>query len=181
MKLSRLQKTTLYLLDYTSKRKHKNLSTFQIMKLIYLIEVESRKFLGKSFMEDDNISFHRYPRGPISYDIYNAIKGLEKSYISVKPVKVAGYTKPRHCHSLKKKVSNRTIGLTKEERVFLNSILDDYLVLSQSQLKKTVYGTRPMRIVLGIEKREGGVIKGSPIPLDSVPLDEEIINIISEE
>ncbi len=104
MELSRLQNLILYILIKTEEKDIKNLSKYQIMKLIYLVEVESHRFLGESFIGESQIKFYRESRGPVSRNIYDALRELDGKYIDISIESVKGYSQPRHSHSLKKDI-----------------------------------------------------------------------------
>jgi len=176
MKLPRLHGAILFLLQRAKIFGINDLSKFQIMKLIYLADVESRKFVGEPLTSD--LRFVRDQHGPISYNIYSAITDLTGKYIKVKPKKKPDYPFARECHSLIKGKKLPKI-FTKEEKLFLNSVFGDYLSLTQKQLKVTVYKTEPMSAILKQEKK-GKVLKGRPIDMNLVPLDEDLLEMITD-
>jgi hypothetical protein len=129
--MTKLESAILYLLDRAKKRGKNNLSRFELFKLLYLLEVGAYKYTGRGFL--DGISFVREKNGPISFDIYNALSNLEGKYIEQSEVKKADYPYPRCCISLKKEYKDDTF--SQSEKLFMNSIFEDYLDLSIKDLK----------------------------------------------
>lgn len=172
--LTRLDNTLLYLLSKAQEKGLKNLSKFQIMKLIYLVDVESYRYTGKSFLGD--VRFVRDKNGPISLDIYKALEKLHPKYIVIEESQKQDYPFPRHGISLKKHVR---VNLTDSEKIFLNSVFESFLNLPQNTLKKIVYETDPMKDILRQERRVQKMLVGSRIPFDSIPLDEDVVEMIS--
>jgi uncharacterized phage-associated protein len=174
--MSRVEDTILYLLTKAKEKGMNNLSEFQIMKIIYLLEVESYKFTGKSF---NGINFKRNKNGPISLEIYAGLKSLDKRYIKKEITQKADYPYPRHCISLIKPI--KKINFSQPEMIFLNSVFESYLILSQTKLGEAAYSTEPMQEICKAEKKQGGILKGVNIDLNSVPLDEEILELYKDE
>ena len=175
--MTRLEYTILYLLSKAKEKDISDLSKFQIMKLIYLLEIEAYKFTGKSFF--DSVYFKRDDNGPISVDIYTALDNLTGGYIKREIVENPGYGYPRHCISLKKNI--KKFELKDTEKIFLNSVFESYLNLSQKKLKEITYSTEPMKEILIEEKKAHGILKGRHVDLTSVSLDEEMINLFKHE
>ena len=175
--MSRLEYTILYLLSKAKEKDISNLSKFQIIKLIYLLEVEAYKFTGRSFF--DSVYFKRGENGPISVDIYTALENLMGKYIEGKIVKKPDYPYPRHCISLKKNI--KKFELKDTEKIFLNSVFGSYLDSSQKKLKAVAYSTEPMKEIIKKEKKMHRVLKGRHLNLNLVPLDEEMIDLFKYE
>lgn len=173
--LNRLDETLVYVLKTAKKKGKDNLSKFELMKLLYLIEVNAWKFIGESFT--NQINFVRDKNGPISYDVYKSTEKLQGlGILEVTEENNTEYGFPRHCHRLKKDIE---LNFTESEQVFLNSVLDDYLNMSIRQLKSVAYETEPMRKIQTQEKGAGvAVLKGQRLKLEDVPLDEDILEAI---
>lgn len=170
--LSRLESTILYILHVAKSNGINNLSRFELMKLVYLIEVNAQKFIGEPFTQ---ATFVRETNGPISYDIYKANEKLDKKgllKISAQDNQEYGY--PRYCHALIGKVPD--LGLSDSELIFLNSVLDEYLGLSIKKLKQLAYITEPMVAIKESEEKSGVLQKGKRLTLEDVPLDEDILS-----
>lgn len=152
----RIENAILYLLKRANEKKVNNLSRFQIMKLLYLIDIEYRRFLGISFYK--TASFTRWDRGPLLIEAYPILDELyAKKIINIVGRKILGYNKERLCHSLNK--LNVRINLTNAEKVFLNSIIDSYIDLNLNKLKELVYSTEPMKEILQREKVNNNILK----------------------
>src|SRR3989339_1285461 len=168
--MSKLETTILYLLARAKERGKENLSKFELFKLLYLLEIESYKFTGKSFF-NSSISFVRDKNGPISIDIYNALNILSGKHINMTEEKKDNYEYPRHCISLKNIINK--IDLNESEKLFINSVVESYILLPIKELKKIVYNTEPMLKLIEIEKqKKAKVLKGEKLNFDCVPLDE---------
>lgn len=172
--LTRLEEVILFLLSRAGEKGLKDLSKFQIMKLIYLVDVESYRYTGKSFFGD--VHFVRQKNGPISKDIYDALNRLHPTYIHFEQNQKEDYPYPRHCISLKKPAR---IHLADDEKIFLNSVFESFLSRSQKELKKLVYETEPMKDILNQEKRAHKTLIGSRILFESIPLDKDVVEMIS--
>lgn len=173
--LSRLDETLIYVLKTAQAKGKDNLSKFELMKLLYLIEVNSWKFIGESFT--NQINFVRDTNGPISYDVYKSTEKLQGlGIVEITEEDNSEYGFPRHCHRLKKSIN---LKFTDSELIFLNSILDDYLSMSIKELKKHAYESEPMQLIQNQEKRSGiPVLKGQRLKMEEVPLDEDILEAI---
>lgn len=174
MKLTKLQETIVYILQHAKEKGIPSLSKFQLMKFVYLIQIESYRFMGSPFI--DEVRFIREKNGPISTNIYDAIKSLEDEYIEMHVVPNREYGHDRHDHKLIK--SPRTYALTREEIIFMNSVLDDYLHLSQKNLKDLVYDTEPMQNIIKQEKHDGNKA-GFSLDMNTVPLDPDVLEAMS--
>jgi len=72
--MSRLEELILFIQDRAHRMGIKDLSRFQIFKIICMIQVLSLKYAGKEFLP--GVTFVRHKNGPISTDIYQAINEL---------------------------------------------------------------------------------------------------------
>jgi uncharacterized phage-associated protein len=174
MKLTKLQETIIYILQHAKEKGISGLSKFQLMKFVYLIQVESYRFMGSPFIEE--VRFMREKNGPISTNIYDAIKSLEGEYIHIDVVPNRAYGYDRHDHKLIK--APKTYALISEEKIFMNSVLDDYIQLSQAKLKELVYKTEPMQNIIEQEKHSGNKA-GYSLDMNTVPLDPDVLEAMS--
>lgn len=178
--MTKLEKTIIWILEAAKEKKIKDLSKLQIHKLVYLIDVESRKFNGESFFGDD-INFQREKLGPISVQVYDALANLTQNrLVQLEISDGSGYTAPRHGYSLTNKVNLQDFELSNGEMAFIGSVLRDYVNLRQADLKKIAYSTEPMKILTCQEAEQGKKFEGVTLNMDSVPMDEELMKIISE-
>jgi len=174
--MGRLENTILYLLTRANLKGLDNLSKIELFKLVFLLEVESYRFTGKSFF--DSISFVREKNGPISIDIYRALEKLNDKYINIKETKKPDYTHSRHCISLKKQI--KKFDFKESEVLFMNSVFESYLGLTIKKLKEIVYNTEPMKEILAEEKKaKTDILSDLRISFESIPLDEDILEIIT--
>lgn len=174
--MNRLQETILHILKRASERGIKELSRFQIVKLIYLIQIESQKYTGEPFI--DNLRFFREKNGPLSKQIYEAVDSLKNDYIEIERIPNPRYGHDKLAHRLKK--TDIDISLPLDEVIFLNSILDDYLSLTQNKLKEIVYKTQPMLDIISKEKESGKEQLGALIDTDKVSLDPQVLQALSQ-
>lgn len=148
------------------------MAKFQIMKLVYLLEVEAYKFVGEGFF--GTINFQRDKNGPISINVYNALDNLQsRRYIGMKISKRPDYPHPRHCYFLNK--LPQKIDLGDSEKIFLNSVLESYIDMSIKRLKEITYLTEPMKEILKKEESgKKGILKRELLDLDCISIDEEL-------
>ena len=100
---NRLEELILLILDRTHKEGKADLSRFQMLKIIYLIQVYSLKYAGTSLLPQT--TFIREKNGPISVDIYKSTDGLVgRGYIKKEIKENKDYGHERHCFSLAKKL-----------------------------------------------------------------------------
>ena len=173
MTLGRLDETILFTLSAAKERGISNLSKFELMKLIYLIEVNSMRYIGDQFTQ--SVKFVREKNGPISYDIYKSTEKLQAlGLIDIELTDNPEYGYPRYCHSLKKSLPE--LSFEDSEKMFLESVLSDYLGLQIAKLKAVAYGTEPMQEMMREEKELGvKTLKGKKIDFDTVHLDEDVM------
>ena len=175
--MTKLENTILYLLTRAKERDKKNLSKFELFKLLYLLEIESYKFAGKSFF-DSSISFVRNKNGPISIDVYDALNTLKDKYIKITEEKKDDYKFPRHCIALKAKLSKVDLG--ESEKLFVNSVIESYISLPMKELKKIVYATEPMKEIRKEEKKSKvEFLKGEKLNFNCISLDEDVVDLIA--
>lgn len=179
MEISRLEAAILYLLMKTQQRGQDNLSKFEIMKHLYLIQAESYRYTGHGFF--DLVAFVRHKNGPLSFDVYTALSNLDGKYIKIwEEPSITGYPYPRACHKLSKEISEKDLGMFDDgEMIFLNSVLESHLDMTQSALKEIVYNTEPMLAIL--EEESGGKEKkiNKRIDFHKIPLDDSVIEAIA--
>ncbi|MCK5096271.1 MAG: DUF4065 domain-containing protein [Candidatus Pacebacteria bacterium] len=174
--MNKLDDLILFVVDRACKEGKSNLSRFEVFKIIYLIQIESLKFTGKSFVDDAR--FVRDKNGPISIDVYKAMDILkEKGYLKLDIIENKKYGHPRHAFSLLKKKTK--FDFSTGETIFLDSVLSDLFKLSQQQLKEIAYNTEPMKEIRRREK-SGKILKGKPIDMKLVSLDPDILDIYTE-
>ena len=177
--MGKLEKTILWVLRAAQEFGINDLSKLQIHKIVYLIEIEARKFSGESFFTED-VTFQREKMGPISVQVYNALNNINK-YVDVIISDGQNYTAPRHGYRLKKSVKIDQFKLPDGDMLFLGSVIQDYIDLNQGQLKKIAYNTEPMEEIINQEKKEKSACKaGVQLNMSLVTVDEELVRAIAD-
>jgi len=175
--MTRIESVILYLLSRAKQKGKNNLSKTELFKLLYLLEVESYKFTGRTFF-DSAVTFVRDKNGPISVSVYRALSDLNNKHIKIEEKKRDDYPYTRHCISIKKDI--KKINLQDSERLFINSVLESYLTLTISKLKSVAYSTEPMKEIQKEEKRSRkSVLKGHQLDFSLIPLDEDIVDLVA--
>jgi len=175
--MGRLEELLLFILDRANKKGIDGLSTIQMFKIPYLIQVESLKYTGKPFVDLLSMKFVRETNGPISLDIYNALDVLKrKKRITVDVVENKSYGKNRHNHKLVKKLTKSPF--SDGETIFLDSLLNEYLDMTIMNMKRLAYETEPMVEIIKSESKKK-INKGKPIDLSVVSLDPDIVDVLS--
>ncbi len=174
--MNRLEELLVLILDRAHKLGKKDLSRFEIFKIVYLLQNYSLKYVGIALLKD--ITFIREKNGPISIDIYNAMEELIKKKCVKKIIKEnEEYGHPRHCFSLNKKYS-KSNNFSQGELIFLDNFVSELLSLNQTQLKRKAYETEPMKLIK--EKERGNKIqKGSVIDFSNVSVDPDVVDAYS--
>lgn len=174
--MTRIEQLLLFILDRADKMGIKNLSSFQLFKIPYIIQVISIKYAGMGFLTD--ITFLRDQNGPISIEIYNAKENLmKKGYIDLKKSKKEDYPFERHNHKMVKKPSKWDF--SKGETIFLDNLLSELLPLSQRKLKEYAYNTEPMKYIIE-QERGRGIKKGVVIDFSKVMVDPDVVDVYSD-
>jgi len=174
--VNRLEELIVFVVDRAKKEGKQNLSRFEVLKIIYLLQVYSLKYAGTSLLP--GITFIREKNGPISVDIYNAMDNLVSGgYLNMEVIENEKYGHPRHAFSLKKKAPK--LNFDQGEEVFLDGFLIDLLTLSQKNLKDKAYSTEPMETILKSEKG-GKVKKGEVLDFSSVSVDSDVVDAYSD-
>ena len=169
--MSRLDEFILFVLDRAHKMGNKNLSSFQLFKLSYIIQVLSIKYAGKEFFS--GLIFVRHKNGPISVDIYHTIEELKKKgFIGVELSKKEDYAFERHGHKLIKRLPK--LSFQEGEIVFLDNFLSELLPLSQKKLKERAYSTEPMNEILKQERT--GIKTGAVLDFSTVVVDSDVVD-----
>lgn len=174
--MTRLEELLIFILDRAKKEGKKDLSQFQLFKIPYLLEVYSLKYAGTPFVSDT--TFIREKNGPISVDIYTALKNLEsQGYVRKQVVENKAYGHPKHAFSLTKQPHK--FSFDAGEMAFLDGFLSELLPLTQVELKRRAYATEPMR---EIQKRErsGKVLKGAVVNFATVSVDPDVVDAYSD-
>ncbi|MHB8174849.1 MAG: Panacea domain-containing protein [Nitrospirota bacterium] len=173
--MTRLEELILFILDRAHKEGIKDLSRFQLFKIPYIIQVMSLKYAGTEFVP--GATFIRDKNGPISTDIYSAIKHLiGDEYVDISITKHEGYDYPRYGHKLAKKLPK--LSFSEAETIFLDNFLSELLPLPQKKLKERAYATEPMKEMTKQEK--GEIKKGAVLNFSTVMVDSDVVDAYSD-
>lgn len=177
MAMTRLEELLLFMLDRAHKKGMGSLSRFQMFKIPYMLQVFSIKYAGTPFVP--GATFMRDENGPISRDIYEAVRNLErKGNIKTEIEKGhEGYPYDRCSHRLGKKLPK--LSFTVAEQIFLDGFLAELLPLTQKKLKELAYSTEPMRQIQAKEKN-GKILKGSAVDFSAVTVDPDVVDAYSD-
>lgn len=127
----------------------KSVSFFKLTKVLYLIDYNH---LIKNNTTISNSIYLRMQEGPwIPY-----LKNIMQESRNIKTIMQGG--KPTLVYSS----NNSTFNLTKEEIKFINELLDQFRSINDSDIKKRVYMTKPMKYILRKEK-SGAMMLKTPV------------------
>lgn len=174
--MNRLEELLILILDRAHKEGKANLSRFEILKIVYLLQVYALKYAGTNLLQ--NTTFIREKNGPISVEIYKTMDNLvARGYIKMDVKENKDYGHPRHCFTLIKKLPRLSFG--QGELIFIDGFLSELLLLNQAQLKSKAYATEPMKAITSEEKR-GKIKKGQVINFASVSVDADVVDAYSD-
>lgn len=176
-KLTKFEELMLFILDRANKMGIKNLSDFQFMKTLYMLEIFSLKYVGIKFIDE---IFTRHENGPITTSFYPARNNLlVQGYMKKEEIENPKYGHNRTGNMLSAKRLNK-FRFNTGETIFLDNFLSDLLPLSQKDLKDIAYKTEPMKAILKEEKgREKK--KGVIIDFNKVVIDPDVMETYSDE
>ena|GEM_PF-1582252 len=176
---TKLQEAICVALKKGQEHGKNNLSKFEILKLMYLIETESRKYAGISLFGSD-VEFIRHVNGPISIQVFEAINDLvDHGIVQRWEAENIEYGHARHCHKLVRDDVDIS-QLTDGESVFIDSVLEDYIGLNISSLKSVVYQTEPMSRIQNEEAEVGHTLLNRKVDLNSIALDPDVAEAIAQ-
>lgn len=174
--MTRLGELLLFVLDRAKKYGKKDLSRFEVLKIIYLLQVYSLKYAGTALIA--GMTFAREKNGPISVDVYNTMDALvTDGYLRKEVIENEGYGHPRHAFSQSKKLPDLSFGAG--EVIFMDSFLSELLPLSQRSLKERAYATEPMKAITKKEKNKS-IRKGDIIDFSLVSVDPDVMDAYSD-
>lgn len=139
MKLSKLAEVIHYIIKKANEQKISP-SKIQIIKLVYLLQVEFVRYTGNHLFKE--LNFYKEEHGPVSSTIYKEVSTLQSlKLISVYESLTPGYKYPKQAHKL---LVNIKYAIDDDILVFIDSVLDDYICLTHRELLRVVYETEPM-------------------------------------
>ena len=127
-----------------------------LVKLCYLIDVESMRLTGKTVT---GLQFIRYHYGPYAVEATRTADKLLSSGL-------IGFRRGSYFSRLSQAEIDGT--LTNEETYLIDEVMRRYGDLPLNCLKLVAYETPPMRRVTEEEKRLGTVLNGRPLDMSSV-------------
>jgi len=159
-----------HIIPHVLKNIGKDVGTIELVKIIYLIDVQYFKLFGEKMT---NLGYIRHKKGPYTREITNAVADLEEiddCPLSIKHIFSKGnspFIKKAH----KFKDSNFKIDLSNIERFIINSVLEKIKSLDVRQLEKESYKTKPMLDILGKEKKAKIFLYYSPLDFSLIERD----------
>ncbi len=160
------------LIVYILKKLDRELGTVELVKIVYLIDVEYFKLFGKTLT---GLSYIRRELGPYTRDISNAATELEEKegeIFETRLVPSKGFSPiPKKSHKLKEEVRFEP-ELAPEKREVVNQVLNKIKSLSPKQLEKESYKTEPMQEILKKEKRVKEKLHGARIDFSLIERDK---------
>lgn len=179
--MTELDNAILLLLKFAKKRGIPYLTQAQVQKAMYMLQYNSRKYVGEDFYD---VKFVRQSRGPISIQVKDSLGKLSREgLIDYKPVEVSDTT-TAHRHSLKQEDFENVIDSNKA--LFALSTFqilekNNPKFMNRGTITLGSYQTEPMLRILDIEEKTHKTLKNAPIDFDDVPLSDSIVDIISSE
>lgn len=143
------------LVSYFVERLSGRLGRTMVLKLLYLSDLEARRYLGRPI---SSLTYVLHNHGPFDAEIYRALDRLASAgEIEEEAVAYPSATGYRyHCRA-----PGRIRHFSPADEAILSFVLRSYIGKSLESVLEVVYNTRPMKEV------EGAPI-GTPIPLQSV-------------
>ncbi|MCH8273842.1 MAG: hypothetical protein IH851_03545 [Armatimonadetes bacterium] len=176
----RLVEAIAFILARAAEQGLPTLSKFQIMKLLYLSQVEALRFSGRPYFSEEEVPFIRGRNGPITPTYRAAVAELEaKGLIRVEPIDNPDYGYTRYDHKIIKEPD--TFETPEGDLIFLAQIVNDYAGISQKELRAVVYDTEPMKARLQEEREKGVEIIASRLDLGKIALVPELLDAYSDE
>lgn len=180
--LTELDNAVLLLLKFAKKKGLPYLTQAQIQKAIYMLQVRSREYVGENFT---SIKFVRQPRGPISVNVKDSLQKLANLHYISTETKVISKERQAFCHSLANENFENVVSankalfalstfqlLEKEFPKFMNG---------RGEIRLGSYDTEPMKLITKEEETRGVVLTGEPLNLNTVRLNNNILDILQSE
>lgn len=160
------------LIVYILKKLDKELGTVELVKIVYLIDVEYFRLFGKTLT---GLNYIRHKLGPYTRDISNAATELEEKEGEIFETRLVPSKRfslvPKKSHKLKEEVRFDP-DLVPEEREVANQVLNRIKSLSPKQLERESYKTEPMQEILKKEERVKEKLHGAHIDFSSIERDK---------
>ncbi|MFC1644476.1 hypothetical protein ACFL08_00440 [Patescibacteria group bacterium] len=182
LRISELDSCILLLLRFAKSKGILDLSSAQINKIIYDLQIKSIKFTGEKFNEDVNYS--RYQRGPISREVKRSLNRLEFYDLIDMQVKQISPESSRFCHRVKD--DEFKLNLTEPQIIFATSTFrlleKKYSGFWDRKVKLELgsYDSEPMLRILERERELGIELLGEAIDFNDVTLDANFLDTLDE-
>ncbi len=145
---TKLQSLILYIVQNL----HRELGGIELAKIIYLIDVEMMRNVGRTITGE---SYSRAPNGPLAHDFSCAINTMLGFEITIREEQSKGYSGiNKKCHILGDDPRFKP-ELDDLELLFAHKVLKEIGQLSPIQLENLAYETEPMKAIVEEEKTTG--------------------------
>lgn len=161
------------LIAYILKKLDRELGAVELVKIVYLIDVEYFKLFGETLT---GLNYIRQKLGPYTRDISNAVIDLEEregeKIVETRLIPSKRHSSiPKRSHKLKKEVRFEP-GLEPEEKEVINQVISAIESLTPKQLEKESYKTEPMKEIIEKEKRVKENLYGAPLDFSLIKRNE---------
>ena len=160
------------LIVYIFKKLGRELGTVELVKIVYLIDVEHFRLFGKTLT---GLSYIRHKLGPYTRKISDAVTDLEErgeGVIETRVVPSRGHSSiPKKSHKLVKEVKFETDLLSVEQEV-ASQLLKKIKSLDIKQLERESYKTEPMQVILEKEKMAEIKLYGAELDFSLIKRDK---------
>jgi len=160
------------LIVYIFKKLGRELGTVELVKIVYLIDVEFFKFFGRTLT---GLNYIRHELGPYTRKISEAVTDLEEKEGKIIKTRLClskGHSSiPKKSHKLEGEVKFEP-DLLPEEQEVANQLLNKIGDLSVKQLEKIAYRTEPMQAILEKERKTNVRLNGAELDFSLIKRDE---------
>lgn len=154
MKPSKIDETIIYVLE----KLNRDVGSIELAKYIYLIDIESIRFTGKSITGQ---IYNRAPQGPLAEDFKKSTQKMNGYEIEIEIVEnVNDSGADTHLHRIGKNYRFHH-DFNEIDKAIMNRVLARYFNCSVGQLKKIAYRTKPWKAIENFEKKENIEYRGA--------------------
>jgi len=146
----------------------RELGAIELAKIIYLVDVESIKLLGRSISGDEYL---RRERGPLPTGFYRAIEEMKGAEVNV--VIHPRFLWPKHSHGLGSTI-RFPCNFEPEIEAVVRRVLERLAPLRPRQIEQLAYETEPMMHILATEQERGFIIEGVTVDLSKVEMNQRL-------
>ena len=158
-----------HLIAYILQRLNKSAGMVELVKQVYLLDVEYYRLFGKTL---SGLSYIREKLGPYTNEIGKIASELENlGIISINIIPSSGLSPiPKKSHLFSKKTFKPEVDKVEEE--LISEFLKKIKYLTPKQLEKLAYQTEPMVEILNNEKVLKKPLTGYPLNFSLIKRDE---------